>query len=392
MIQIPVQNCCGCTACLNICPRSAIDMKADQEGFFYPTLDEVRCVQCGLCEQVCPIINPPELSKTVYKCVVARSNDSCVLNESTSGGFVDALCECVIKEYKGYVCGVSFDAEFMPVHEIVNTREETKRFRNSKYAQSVLANTYAKVGQLLCEDKYVLFIGVPCQVAGLKAFLREDYEKLFTVDLVCRSIPSPKLWREYIKWQEQRYHSKVFSVSCRKKTYGYHSGALEICFASGKCYTGSNRVDYFMKCFHRDVCSRPSCYSCHFKDEHRCSDFTVFDSWNPEDIAFAVIKDDDCGYSNVIVHTKKGRDMLESMNNITAYDADMKKMLLYTGGMESRSIERTSERDNFYKDLEMEGFQKTVERYAVVSRLDRTIEKIKPFRYFLKRCAVKLIR
>lgn len=385
MTQIPVQNCCGCTACMNVCPKAAIEMKEDFEGFLYPQLNESKCINCGLCQKVCPLENPPELSNTIHRCVVARSEDPEVLRESTSGGFMDALAAHVLEECGGSVCGVSYDAQFMPVHEIVNNHQDAKKFRNSKYAQSVLADTFKRINELLQQEKTVLFIGTPCQIAGLKTYLQKEYHSLITADIVCRSIPSPKLWRAYLQWQQETHKAKVESVSCRKKTYGYHSGALEIDFANGKHYAGSNRVDYFMKCFHKNVCSRPSCYDCRFKTLHRCSDFTVFDSWKPDEIAQLPGRDDDRGYSNVLVHTPKGKEILAQMHNVAIFDADLEKMMTFTGGMERTSVERNPGRDQFYTSLARDGFRKTAQQYAAVTKMDRIIESLKPVRSWLKR-------
>lgn len=389
MIQIPVHNCCGCTACMNVCPRAAIEMKEDFEGFLYPELDESKCIGCGLCQKLCPLENPPQLSDTIHRSVVSRRNDPEVLRESTSGGFMDALAEHVLAKYGGFVCGVSYDAQFMPVHEIVNNHMDAKKFRNSKYAQSVLADTFSRIKKLLQQEKIVLFIGTPCQVAGLKSFLQKDYQTLITADIVCRSIPSPKLWREYLQWQKDKHEAEMKSVSCRKKTYGYHSGALEIDFVNGKHYTGSNRVDYFMKCFHRDVCSRLSCYDCRFKTLHRCSDFTVFDSWKPDEIAQLPAGDDDRGYSNVLVHTDRGQKILEEMQNVVIFDANLEKMMTFTGGMERFSVKKNPGREDFYISLEKNGFQKTAQKYAAVSWVDRCIEAMKPLRYYIKTKLIK---
>lgn len=384
MLQIPVPNCCGCTACMNVCPKAAIEMKEDFEGFLYPELDQTKCINCGLCAKVCPIENPPKISEKIYRTVVSRNRDPEVLDESTSGGFIDALAEHVLTKQQGLVCGVAYDEAFMPLHKIVSDGQEAAGFRNSKYAQSVLGDTFSRIKQLLRQEKPILFIGTPCQVAGLKSFLQKDYDTLITADIVCRSIPSPLLWREYLKWQEQRHKSKAVKVSCRKKTYGYHSGALEIEFANGQHYAGSNRVDYFMKCFHKDVCSRPSCYDCQFKTLSRCSDFTVFDSWKPDEIAQLPGGDDDRGYSNVLVHTEKGSRMLEQMKNVVVFEADLEKMMTFTGGMERTSIQRKSQREEFYHSLASDGFHKTAQKYAAVSCMDRMIEGVKPLRYYLK--------
>ena len=385
MTSIPMENCCGCTACYNACPVAAIEMKPDKEGFLFPELNKAKCVECGLCEKVCPLLNPPKINERYEGSIVAQHEKKEVLRESTSGGFIDALCEAAILCKNGYVAGVMYDECFMPVHKITNQLTDLAQFRNSKYAQSELGNSFSQIRDLLENKKFVLFIGTPCQVAGLKSYLQKDYSQLVTVDLVCRSIPSPKLWKMYLDWQKKRYKGNIKYVICRKKTYGYHSGTLEIVFDNGRRYRGSNRVDYFMKSFHSNICSRQSCYDCHFKTKHRCSDFTVFDSWNPQGVTNVLQKDNDCGYSNVIIHTQRGMECLEHVQNVKQYPAEAEKMFSYTGGMESQSVKKKTERDSFYEDLEQFSFEQTMKKYVQVSTVDRLIETLKPLRYCLKR-------
>lgn len=384
MPNIPVKNCCGCTACYNICPKSAIQMSPDSEGFLYPDVDEAKCIGCGACEKVCPIVHQPTLHEAYADCVVAQSNSNDVLDESTSGGFIDALYKYVLDECGGYAVGVAYNHEFLPIHVITDSYEKAKEFRNSKYAQSDLSNVFKSIRELLVKGKRVMFVGTPCQVAGLKTFLSKEYENLITVDLVCRSIPSPKLWRKYLDWQEERHNAKITKVVCRKKTYGYHSGALEIEFENGKHYAGSNRVDYYMKSFHHDLCSRPSCYDCQFKTKHRCSDFTVFACWRPGLVTSPAVSDNDKGYSNVLVHTAKGKFILHSMKNVNLYESDDEKLFTVMGSMATVSIKPKKERETFYNDIDRLGFYKTVKRYSKVSLKDRAIEAVKPIRYFLK--------
>ncbi len=385
MPNIPVENCCGCTACYNICPQKAIIMEPDSEGFLYPTVNSELCSECGLCGKVCPLISPPDLPSKFTHCAVARTTKEEVLQQSTSGGFVDALCEYITETCNGVAVGVAFDQEFMPVHQVAHTYEEAKAFRNSKYAQSQLGDIFSQVKAMLKENQTVLFIGTPCQVGGLKTFLQTEYSNLFTVDLVCRSIPSPKLWKEYLAWQETKHKSRIKTISCRKKTYGYHSGALEIEFLNGKRYAGSNRVDYYMKAFHKDICSRPSCYECGFKTKHRCSDFTVFDCWKPHLVTTPAVLDDDKGYSNVLVHTQKGKELLEGLTNVKLYTADAEKLFGVMGSMVEKSIVLKDKRKEFYTHLEKIGFEKTVKAYVDVSLKDRLIERSKPIRYLLKK-------
>ena len=385
MPDIPVSNCCGCTACYNACPKSAIKMVPDEEGFAYPVVDKELCIECGLCERVCPVHAYPKLSESFVDCVIAQSESEEVLAQSTSGGFIDALCKYILDERGGYAVGVVYDESFMPVHVVADSYEKAKEFRNSKYAQSDLGDSFKTIRELLSKGDQVMFVGTPCQVGGLKAFLRRDYDNLITVDLVCRSIPSPKLWRKYLDWQESKHRSKIKSVSCRKKTYGYHSGALEIEFENGKRYAGSNRVDYYMKSFHKDICSRRSCYQCDFKTKHRCSDFTVFDSWRPHLVTSPPVVDNDKGYSNVVVHTEKGSQVLRSLTGVKLYQSDADKLFSVMGNMVEASIKPKAARETFYSDVEKDGFYKAAKKYSKVTLVDIAKEKAKPIRYFFKK-------
>ena len=385
VVNIPVAGCCGCAACDNACPVGAIQMIPDEEGFLYPKVDQSLCVKCGLCEKSCPVIHPPVLPSSYVMGAVAQHQEAEVLNESTSGGLMDALCRHVIEERNGCAVGVAYDDEFMPVHAVAHSYEEAKKFRNSKYAQSSIGSRYKEIRAMLEEKKTVLFIGTPCQVAGLKTFLQRDYDGLITADIVCRSIPSPLLWKAYLKWQQADKGQKISRIACRKKTYGYHSGALEIDFQGGKRYAGSNRVDYFMKAFHTNICSRRSCYACQFKTPHRCSDLTVFDGWRPDVVADKPLQDNDKGYSNVIVHSLKGKEILEELKHVNIDRADPEKMFLYTGGMESKSIEANAERDTFYTSLTTVGFIDTMKKYVPVSAVDRLIEGVKPLAYWIRK-------
>jgi coenzyme F420-reducing hydrogenase beta subunit len=360
-------------------------MESDTEGFYYPVICYEKCVNCGLCETVCPEINPPKVSDAFYGGYIAQSTEKEVLDTSTSGGFVDTLNMHIIRTRNGYCAGVDYDERFLPIHKLVNEYDLAKRFRNSKYAQSNLGNTFQKVQAKLNEGQTVLFTGTPCQVAGLKSFLQKDYPNLYTVDLVCRSVPSPLFWERYLQWQTLRYKSEISSVTCRKKTYGYRSGALEIEFKNGKKYSGSNRIDYYMKCFHHDVCSRPSCYACSFKTAHRCSDFTVFDCWKPHIVAEKLNYDNDKGYSNILVHTEKGRCLIDELTDMVILSADPVKMFEYTGEMERRSITKTPQRDTFYQDLRKSTFLEATKKYVIVSWLDYLIEFLKPARYRIQK-------
>ncbi len=378
------ENCCGCSACINSCPKLAISMIADAEGFLYPNIDQSECVDCGICEKVCPILNPQKHIEgpSAY---VLQHNDSDILSESTSGGAFSAIAQYV-EEYNGIIVGAVFDDNFTIVHKDFDN-SSWGEIRNSKYAQSYLGDIFQRIKSNLLKGKKVLFTGTPCQVAGLKKYLKKDYENLITIDIVCRSIPSPMLWEKYLEHLEKKNKSKIKSVKFRNKTYGYHSGTFIAAFQNGHEESSSNRTNPYMKAFHMNICSRPSCYQCKFKTVNRASDFTIFDCWNPtalvkereETIDFT---DNDNGYSAVLVHTEKGKQILQYLHkNVTIYEVDATQALMYTGGMAVNSVERPAERDDFYDSLCKYGFAKTAKKYVPIKASDRGIEWLKKWFY-----------
>ena len=385
MPNIPIENCTGCTACYSVCPCRAITMRPDAEGFSYPFVDNDVCVGCGLCERVCPVIETPSLNGEYKAAFVARSKEKEVISECTSGGFLDELCRYVINELHGYAVGVAYDSEYMPYHKICTTYDEAIELRNSKYAQSELGDAFADIKRMLTENKTVLFIGTPCQSAGLVSYIGKiNAGELITADLVCRSIPSRKLWKEHLSSLTDKYNSDIKSVACRRKTYGYHSGALEIEFENGKKYAASNRTDTYMKSFHSDVCSRYSCYSCAFKTAHRCTDLTVFDCWDPEMVTGGACIDDDRGYTSVIAHTERASEIIASMNRIEKYTADAEKMLGCTGGMATSSIQLPKGRESYYADVLEHGYLQGAAKHIRISAKDKVIEALKPLKYRIK--------
>lgn len=376
MIQITdKEDCCGCTACSSVCPKKSISMVSDEEGFLYPFVDTELCNNCGFCEKVCPILNKPNLPIKSKGAFIVQTQNEETLKNSTSGGFSDVLYRYVLGQ-GGYICGCVYDNEWMPHHIITNDPGKLPQFRSSKYAQSRLDNIFSEIKKLLVNGKLVCFVGTPCQVSGLKSYLRREYERLITVDLVCRSVPSPLLLKQYLNWQEEKNESKIRYLNCRNKTYGYHNGTLVIEFENGKKYSGSNRVDPFMKAFHSNICSRPSCYKCAFKTPARCSDFTIFDCWQPERLSEGV-KDNNKGYSNVIIHSNKGYEFFRKLEGIDKWKTSPSKMFQFTGGMEVKTVNRPEARDQFYQKLAVKGFDKTIYEFISVTIKDRCIEKMK---------------
>ncbi len=382
--MINLQNktdCCGCTACANICPKNCITMTPDAEGFLYPEVNKDLCINCGLCEKVCPVIKLPEVGAGERKSYAIRSKNNDVLRNSTSGGFFTPIANFVLNK-GGVICAATYNDDWMVVHKFLTEKGEKaiSKYRGSKYVQSYLGDCFSRIKEHLNKGRLVCFIGTTCQVNGLKKYIGDD-KNLITVDLVCHGTPSPKLWEKYINYQQEKYNSQIISVSFRNKTYGYHSGTMKIEFANGKIYYGSARVDYMLKSFFREISSRPICYQCPFKQVERCSDLTIYDCWHFSDLVEGV-KDDDKGYTNVIVQSEKGAEILKALSDkVEIYQVDTQRAIELDGVMVTKPAVPHPKRKAYYKDLDKETLPQHIKKFIPVTKKDILIEKSKLILY-----------
>ena len=372
--------CTGCTACATICPLKCIKMVENEEGFLYPQVDESKCVSCNLCKKTCPINTLPKISKAEPKTVVARTIDNKLLEQCSSGGVFTTLARIFIKS-NGVVYGVVYDTDFNVVHQRIDSEEDVARLAGSKYVQSFLGDTFQQMKEDLLKGNRVLFCGTPCQVAGLRNYLKKDYEDLYCVDLVCHGVPSPKIWREYLEIITKK-HGKVRSVNFRSKCLGYHVSVMEENFSDGRKVLGSARTNMMSKIFFRNIADRYSCYNCQFKTISRCSDLTIYDSWHAEKLVPG-LKDDDKGYTNVIIQSSKGQYMVDKFfkDNITTYDVDTLKAIELDGSMATKSVAMHDKRNDFYNAFNDEGIVNSVNRFLPIEKKDYLIEKMKLFLY-----------
>ena len=306
---IEKKNCCGCSACASICPKSCITMKEDEEGFLYPHVNNITCVKCGLCEKVCNELHP--YGKRKPKQVLAAINKNIdVRLKSSSGGIFYILAERTIKD-GGVVFGARFDTDWQVVISYAEDFNGIKSFMGSKYVQARIENAYKDAKKFLLEGKKVLFSGTPCQVAGLHKFLKKSYDNLLTVDFVCHGTPSPKVWRLYLDSVLKGIKS-IDKIEFRNKNNGwkkfnfnlvYHKNSRSISLLSPASQ------NHYMKAFLHDIILRPSCYDCKVKECRSQSDITIADFWGIEKI-FPNI-DDDKGASLIFINSEFGAEALD---------------------------------------------------------------------------------
>ena len=332
MIQIVDKSqCCGCTACVSVCPKQCIAMQEDEEGFLYPVVDTSFCIDCNLCQKVCPELHSMN-TRTPLHVYAAKHKDEQIRLASSSGGIFTLLAEKVIDE-GGVVFGARFNASWEVVHDYTETKEGLTAFRGSKYVQSWLDNCFSKVRSFLSEGRKVMFTGTPCQIAGLKQYLRKDYDNLLTVDVVCHGVPSPKVWRMYLDEVARKgkknsvlphsIHGRdalIKGISFRDKCLGWKKYSFALTLSEATADGEQNTVllssifteNPYMNAFLSNLSLRPSCYDCPAKSGKSGSDITIADFWGIENVLPEF--DDDKGISLILPYTEKGIYWLKGLN------------------------------------------------------------------------------
>ena len=308
-------KCTGCTACMNVCPKHCIDMEVNRDGFQFPKIDLESCIGCNSCEKVCPVLEKSEC-KNEPEAYAAFSLNESLRKESSSGGVFSEIAKYVI-EQQGVVYGAAYGEKFEVCHTCTDTMDGLTRLRGAKYSASNLNTTFKDVLERLKKDQLVLFSGTPCQVAGLKKFVKKDYENLICIDFVCHGIPSPMAWRKYIEYRSQIDNDgqDPVSINLRSKDTGWsrYQYSNQFKYGDGTEYSSVSSNNLFMKLFVGDYLSRPSCSECSFKGCSRVSDFTIGDFWGIWDIHPDM--DDNKGTSVVLVQNQKAFKIWDKIKN-----------------------------------------------------------------------------
>lgn len=364
-------DCCGCSACFNACPKKAISMEKDEEGFLYPSINKDLCINCGLCQKVCAFKERDNKS-TFIEGYAAKHNDNKVYDNSRSGGAFIALASMIL-EKNGYVFGVALDEHFVAKHICVSSKEDLVKLQGSKYVQSDKGETFKEIESLLMTNNYVLFSGVACEVAGLLSYLKiknVNTDKLITVDIVCHGVPSPRVWKDNIE-NQIRKHGKLLKADFRDKRFGWKPHI--------ESYTHQKKTYYdnvYTSIFYDSVALRRSCHICHFANKNRPGDITLADFWGSADFG---VTPEPKGLSLVLINTKKGQDYFDlSKDKLKLEKID------HTKDIPQPNLHRPTpvnpKRDEFWKDYEKKGYRKTFKRYyGIVNHARLVYNKLRCF-------------
>ena len=390
------EDCCGCSACVQRCPKHCITLQEDTEGFLYPKVDEHNCIDCGLCEKVCPlVIRPTAITPRAVLAVKNRNEEERMA--SSSGGVFIAVAQKVIQK-SGVVFGAVFDEHWEVKHTYAETMEGVYPMMGSKYLQSRMENSYHEVEQFLKQGRKVLFTGSPCQVAGLHSFLRKDYPNLLCIDFLCHGVPSPGVWRRYL--EETFFQSAqraaagkntVLSSSLNtvpvltgidfrdKKSYGWKKFSFVV---RGKFTSKADqnsvllsvmhRENSFMRGFLTDIYLRPSCYRCLCKNGVSHSDLTIADFWGINWLMPDF--DDDKGVGLVLVNTEKGKEIFNTLD-MEIRMSSLEDAKRFNGGFKE-VVKVHPKRDKFFYLIDEKGYtvEKAVGACLYVPRYKRMLQ------------------
>lgn len=325
----PKDLCTGCTACESICPKDAIRMIPNITGFTYPDIDQLKCIDCGLCKKVCPSINESQANYPLSTHVAAARNNEEQLT-SASGGLASVISRYFLTELNGVVYGCT-SIDFHHIRHIrVDSLKDLDLLKGSKYVQSDLSGIFNEIRKDLRQDRYVLFIGTPCQNAGLRNFLRKDFEKLFCVDFICHGVPSQKMLNDHIK--DLSLFDKCDKIDFRYKKKGVGSKYCLLLYSKQRklLYKKPYGVDYYISGFILGLFYRESCYKCKYAKVQRCGDLTIGDYWD-KDKRYSNITNSSDGLSQLHINTQKGQTLIDLLkDNIDLREISLESLKVHS--------------------------------------------------------------
>jgi len=363
------QDCCGCTACMSVCPQHCITMLEDREGFPYPVTDSGICINCDACNKVCPVIKQRGKGSLSYgsatKAYASAATNEDILLNSSSGGLFTAIATTVINNG-----GVVYGATWVngEIHHIaVETEAELTRLRGSKYVQSALDKSFVEVRDFLNGGREVLFSGTPCQIAGLRAFLRKDYDNLLCIEVACHGIPSPKVLRKYMQELRDEYGDDV-QLNFRSKPDGWQHYKVTAFTGEKHYFYEGQKENLFMKGFLHELYSRPICHECPFKAGVSGADITLADFWGVENVLPEFPSYN--GVSLVLTHTMKAERLFHGLQGVITKEVELEKAIRQNGAL-LHSVAPHPERAYFFKHIDKKTFVELVNECLELRRITR---------------------
>lgn len=364
------EECCGCKACGDCCPKNAIVFRLDGEGFFHPAVDETLCVDCGRCTKVCPALNRIQDNDLhIQSFIGCLDKDKARRDTGSSGGIFGLLANHLLE--KGYiVCGAAFDDELKLRHQFAATPEDTERLKKSKYLQSDCTGIYKSIKDRLNRGDKVMFVGTPCQCNALRNYIGGGNDHLTVIDFACHGVPSQSLFDKCLQYYEQKYDCKVtgYSFRYKPKPYGAPQNFLLHISRNGKeskkC--GKYYEEAFYCGFQKYITLRTSCYSCKWANTRRVSDVTLADFWGIESVTSKWDRTDHP--SLVILNTSRGQELFDAIKDDTDFIVVDKDDAVKGNGVLTAPTRIPKEREVFFDDLRTKPFEYVVERHLRLKR------------------------
>lgn len=362
ILNIP-DDCTGCGACVSICPKDALTLVPDKEGFYMPKLDESKCIDCHLCEKTCQVFDTESSSSNFRMPYMTKSRDREIVKESSSGGAFTLLADKIISE-GGIVYGARYDFEKEKLIQDCTENCSLSDLRKSKYIESYLGTTFREIGQHLKNSKKVLYVGTPCQVEGLVDYLntkRIARENLLLVRFVCHGVPANEFFSEYLRYEEQKHNSKIVAFDFRPKIRGWRNSDWRMTFENGKIDEGPYYYYYYYYYFQTSNILRRSCYTCK-RVLDNLPDFTIGDFWGigkyrPENT-------DNEGISLIIAHTDKAKEYLDSLVGYEYLEELPESAIDYITRETKDRTAKLEARDSFMEDVATLGYMGAAKKNA----------------------------
>ena len=395
MIQISnPKDCCGCEACVQVCSKRCIDLHRDEKGFLYPQVNEQMCIDCGLCDKVCPVLHPSE-KREPQQIFASKNPNENERKNSSSGGVFILIAKQIISQ-GGVVFGVTYDKDWNPVHSFSESIEGLAHFQGSKYVQSRIDGAYSKAKSFLEEGREVLFSGAPCQIAGLKHYLRKEYRNLLTVEVICHGVPSPGVWQDYLDYirqpknvvnsentvlSSQHETPSIKGISFRDKQKGWRKFGFIIRFSADQQeaekfglspvkveedIVEEHQNNLFMRAFLKNLILRPSCFSCPAKAGRSDADISLGDFWSIG--RYLKEWDDDKGVTLVYLNSEKGQNYYRL---IKCFDIALDPSIRYNKMYYESTMEKYPS-DKFWSQYKQNGLDCILPIYNALNTSNRS--------------------